>query len=105
MSVHERNGKWVVRWRDDDGANRGMTFDSKEDAMAFDEEMRAPWRSAKPTDLGEALAMAGADPSDPVLRFLAEKSVPSEEDPDTEDIVAEVNISVRWPEDGDPWQS
>lgn len=41
MSVaKQQNGKWIVRWRDDEGKQRGRTFDLKTDADDWDREMR-----------------------------------------------------------------
>ena len=39
MSVHKRNGKWQVKWREGDN-QRSRTFDRKGDADTFDREIR-----------------------------------------------------------------
>lgn len=39
MSVHPRNGKWQVRWREH-GRPRGRSFDRKGDADTFDREIK-----------------------------------------------------------------
>ena len=39
MSVHKRNGKWQVKWREGD-SQRSRTFDRKGDADRFDLEVR-----------------------------------------------------------------
>ena len=40
MSVHPRNGKWQVKWREENGAARSRTFDRKRDAERWDAEVR-----------------------------------------------------------------
>src|SRR4051812_16425903 len=39
MSVHKRNGKWQVKWREANDAQRSRTFDRKGDADTFDREV------------------------------------------------------------------
>lgn len=46
MSIHSNGDRWVVRWRED-GTNRALTFAEKQDAEAFDQQIKTARREAR----------------------------------------------------------
>jgi hypothetical protein len=73
LSVHRKEKRWVVRWRDDD-RQRSRSFPTKHEATDFDRAMRATEQRDRDRILAadlldRATANAGDDPVE--LRELA----------------------------------
>lgn len=51
MSVQVDRGRWVVRWRDASGRQRGQRFAVEEEARAFDREIHGVAVEERPTDV------------------------------------------------------
>lgn len=76
MSVHRKETRWVVRWRQED-RQRSRSFPTKRDAVDFDRAMRADERRNRDSELaGDLLARARvlADDHPDPLRRLAEQA-------------------------------
>jgi hypothetical protein len=46
MSTHKKEGRWVVRWRED-GRQRSLSFPTEREARAFDHALTATRQQAR----------------------------------------------------------